>query len=78
MIDYGSPEPIYKQLAKWIQECVLSGRLEHNRKLPSERDLAERWGVSYDTIRRTMALLRSEGYIRSVQGRGTFVQVPGR
>ena len=77
-IDYGSPEPIYRQLAAWIQECIDSGQWEHNRRLPSERDLAELWGVSYDTIRRTMALLRGEGYIKSVQGRGTFAQRPGR
>ena len=36
--------------------------------------MADRWGVAYLTIRRAMAVLREQGLIVSVQGRGTYVK----
>ena len=41
-------------------------------KLPSERHLAEEFGVSYITMRHAMAILRERGLIVSIHGRGTF------
>ena len=42
-------------------------------KLRSERDLAEEFGVSYITVRHSMAILRERGLVISIHGRGTFV-----
>ncbi len=44
--------------------------------LPSERALAERFGVARMTVRGAMEELRSRGLVRRVSGRGTFVQHP--
>ncbi len=41
-------------------------------KLPSERSLAEEYGVAYTTVRHAMAVLRERGIIVTVHGRGTF------
>jgi GntR family transcriptional regulator len=43
-------------------------------RLPSERELAERFGVSRPTISRALALLRAEGLVEIVQGAGAFVR----
>lgn len=45
----------------------------YTAKLPAERALAEEFGVSYVTLRHSMAILRERGLIISIHGRGTFV-----
>jgi GntR family transcriptional regulator len=72
-IVHEGPVPIYSQIVDYVTARVESGDWEPGRRLPAERDLAERWGVAYLTIRRAMAVLRERGLIVSVQGRGTFV-----
>jgi GntR family transcriptional regulator len=44
--------------------------------LPSERVLAERFGVARMTVRGAMGELEDRGLVRRVAGRGTFVQHP--
>ena len=60
----------YQQVADTIAARIASGR--YPCKLPSERDLAEEFEVSYITVRHAMAILRDLGLIVSIHGRGTF------
>ena len=73
-VDRGSPVPLYRQLADYVETCVTSGTWEPGRRLPAERDLAEEWEVGYMTVRRTMRELRERGIVVSVQGLGTFIR----
>jgi GntR family transcriptional regulator len=45
-------------------------------RLPSERELAERLGVSRPTVRRALEQMAAEGRVRRVHGSGTFVTGP--
>ena len=72
-IDPSGPELIYVQVADRITAQIESGQLAPGARLPSERDLAAELGVSYDSVRRAMGLLRERGLIVTVHGRGTFV-----
>lgn len=45
-------------------------------RLPSERQLCEDYGVSRTTVRNAIADLELNGYIKRIQGKGTFVQNP--
>jgi GntR family transcriptional regulator len=72
-IDPSGPELIYVQVADRITAQIESGQLGPGARLPSERDLAAELGVSYDSVRRAMGLLRERGLIVTVHGRGTFV-----
>ncbi len=45
-------------------------------RLPSERSLADEYGVAYTTVRHAMEVLRERGIIVTVHGRGTFVRPP--
>jgi DNA-binding GntR family transcriptional regulator len=42
--------------------------------IPSESYLTAEFGVSRDTARKAVAILREEGYVRTVPGMGTFVR----
>ena len=61
----------YVQVADNIAVRIEAGEITH--RLPSERDLAEEYGVAYQTVRHAMKLLRERGLIITRQGRGTFV-----
>lgn len=54
----------------------LGTALQPNESLPSERQLADRFGVSRHTVRHALRDLAQEGRIYRVQGRGTFVAKP--
>jgi GntR family transcriptional regulator len=45
-------------------------------RLPSEREIADRVGVSRPTVRRALDQLAAEGRVHRVQGSGTFVAAP--
>jgi DNA-binding GntR family transcriptional regulator len=61
----------YLQVADDLERRISDGDIEV--KLPSERDLAEDYGVAYTTVRRAMEILRDRGLIITRHGRGTFV-----
>lgn len=70
------PSPLrlmYEQVADHIAARIAAGELAPGTKLPPERDLAERYGVAYNTIRRAMDVLRGRGLIITMHGRGTYV-----
>lgn len=53
-----------------LREMVLA--LEPGEPLPSERRLAEQWGVARMTVRQAIAALAREGLVRSIHGRGNL------
>lgn len=65
--------PIYLQVKKKITYLISSGYWKKGQRLPTERELASRLGVSRNTISLAYRQLEAEGLITSRQGRGTFV-----
>jgi len=54
----------------WVAE------LPPGSPIPSERDLAEHFGVARMTVRQALDALVAEGLLERIQGRGTFVAEP--
>jgi len=73
MFDPASQVPLYVQIANHVEAQIATGELAPGGRLPAERDLAEQWGVAYQTVRRAMRELRGRGLVASVVGKGTFV-----
>ncbi|MFD3520455.1 GntR family transcriptional regulator [Streptomyces sp. NPDC058653] len=69
-----SREHPFKRVANELRAEILRGDLAPAGKLPSENELAERFGVTRSTVRKGIALLRSEGLVTSHQGKGAFVR----
>ncbi|MED1793608.1 GntR family transcriptional regulator [Brevibacillus nitrificans] len=65
--------PFYKQLKSIIMDDIESGKLSSGDKLPSERELAELYGVSRMTARHTLSVLEREGIVERRVGAGTFI-----
>ena len=66
--------PLYEALYRCIRADILSGRLAANTKLPSKRALAEHLEVSKITVEGAYGQLLEEGYIRSQEKVGYFVE----
>ncbi len=72
-LNHDSPDPLWLQIARLIERDVAGGVLTRGRRLPPERELGRRLGVSRVTLRRALAHLVEEGVLESSQGRGWYV-----
>ncbi|MFE5901119.1 GntR family transcriptional regulator [Streptomyces sp. NPDC056488] len=75
-IDHRAPEPPYRQIAADLTAEIKRGDLAPGRPLPSEKELTELYGVARETARRALAVLREQGLIYTVTGRGSYVTEP--
>ncbi len=65
---------MYKQVADALRKAIHSGALRAGELLPSETQLTARYGVSRNSVRTAMGLLRVEGLVTTEHGRGSFVR----
>ncbi|MGP3634102.1 GntR family transcriptional regulator [Streptomyces sp. 24-1644] len=70
------PRPPYVQTADALRKQIQNGRLAPGAKLPSARDLQSQYGIANSTAQNALRVLKEEGLIYSVQGRGVFVRQP--
>jgi DNA-binding GntR family transcriptional regulator len=68
-----SPVSLQVQIARWLEQLIVSGRLAPGDRLPSEAVLVERLGVSRVTLRLAIDDLVARGFISRAQGKGSFV-----
>ena len=73
LISNQSELPIYAQIKEQIKEQILNGQIEEGTELPSIRKLAKELGVSVITTTRAYNDLEEEGFITSMQGKGSMV-----
>lgn len=65
--------PPYQHAADEIRRDILHGRIKPGEQMPSIRELQERFGVANMTARSALNVLRDEGLIYTIHGRGSFV-----
>ena len=66
--------PIYLQVKAYVLDKIKTGHYKPGDKLPAERQLAEKLGISRNTVSAAYKELLLEGVLDSEQGRGTFVR----
>ncbi|GGC91000.1 GntR family transcriptional regulator [Thalassobacillus devorans] len=74
-LDLRSRKPIYEQLVEKFKELIIKEVLQADEKLPSVRTLARQMTINPNTIQKAYRELETQGYIYSVKGKGSFVQV---
>ncbi|MEV0441047.1 GntR family transcriptional regulator [Streptomyces spectabilis] len=65
--------PPYQHAADELRRDIRSGRFKPGEQMPSVRELQERFGVANMTARSALNVLRDEGLIYTIHGRGSFV-----
>ncbi len=77
-LDRNSAVPLYFQLGSVLKKKVDSGAWQPGDRFPTEREIAEEFGVSRTVIRPALDLLVGEGGIVRIKGSGAFVAPPRR
>ncbi len=70
-------EPAYKTVSAAIERAILDGALRPGAALPTEQELAERFGVHRSTVREAIRQVEQEGLLQRREGRRLFVCLPG-
>ncbi|MBN9733842.1 MULTISPECIES: GntR family transcriptional regulator [unclassified Pseudonocardia] len=66
-------EPLYRRIAGEFEARIRSGDLRPGDRLPSIRQIADRWGIAIATATRVLATLRDDGWVEARVGSGTVV-----
>lgn len=72
-VDDQTSRPLYRQVAEALRGRIERHELTPGGQLPTEANLMDAYGVSRNTIRLALGLLRTEGLVVTGQGRGSFV-----
>ena len=70
------PVPMHHQVYLDLRGSLDDRTWQPGDRLPPERELAQRYGVSLITVRRALSELAQQGRIERTRGRGTFVLRP--
>jgi len=72
-IDRDEFKPLYVQIAEQLIAYIKENGLKAGDPLPSQNELIKRYGVSTITVRVAMQRLETDGIIKRIRGKGTFV-----
>ncbi|MEB3101507.1 FadR/GntR family transcriptional regulator [Ferviditalea candida] len=69
-----SARKIYEEITEHIKQEIMSGSLSPGEKLPSTKELSERFAVGRSTTREALSALKAMGLIEIRQGEGCYVR----
>jgi GntR family transcriptional regulator, transcriptional repressor for pyruvate dehydrogenase complex len=70
-----APVRAHDEVVRQLRDLMERGVLRPGDRLPPERQLAVRFGVSRATVRQALSALQSAGLVESLVGRGTFARL---
>ena len=73
IISNNSSIHIYEQLKTAIKQAIFSNELKEDEMLPSVRTMANDLKISFLTVKKAYDELEKEGFIKTIQGKGSFV-----
>ncbi len=76
MLNNSDVTPLYRQMEAILEEKIARGEYVPGQRLPSEKELAQQFGVSVITVKKALASLTERGLVVRKQGKGTFVTTP--
>ena len=73
MVNFRSPVPVFRQIRDILAAEIESGELIENEPIPSQAELTERFKVARGTVAKAVRVMRDEGLVFIVTGRGAWV-----
>lgn len=73
-LDPDDPRTPSQQIAHKLRAAILTGKLQPGERLPSQPDLATRYGVARETVKAALRVLQGDRLIISRQGSGSYVR----
>ena len=73
IVNHSSMQPIYEQIVEQVKGQIIRGILEADTTLPSVRALAKELKVSALTVKKAYDALEAEGFVITVDGKGSVV-----
>lgn len=73
MIDFTSPEPLWRQVESVIRQRIADGTYPPRTAIPSLLRLTQEFGVAEMTVRKAVNAMKREGVLTGVSGKGTYV-----
>jgi len=70
------PVPLYMQVVRQLRAQIAAGDLRDGDRLPSQREMMKRWGISMQTASKVIGAMKTEGLAVPSIGRDTIV-APG-
>ena len=67
---------LYETVADRIEDMILDNSLQQGERLPSEQELATRFGISRNVMRESLKLLKERQLIMQKNGDGTYIAKP--
>ena len=67
---------LYEEAAKKIEDLILNDELQCGQKLPSEKKMAEAFGVSRNILREAVKILKERGLVDIRNGDGVYITKP--
>jgi len=67
------PERVSTTAQRQVEQLILRGILRPGERLPSERDLAEKFGISRPTVREAIGILEEKGLLNTRPGSGIYI-----
>ena len=72
-LNFRDSNPIYEQVEEGFRKLVVIYYLSADEKFPSVREMASKYAINPNTIAKAYKKLEEEGYIYTLNGKGTFV-----
>ncbi|MFD0769674.1 GntR family transcriptional regulator [Bacillus sp. CGMCC 1.60114] len=66
-------KPLFVTVYDQLYKLIMDGTFPPDSKLPTEPELAKIFGVSRMTLRHALALLKEDGLVKNIHGKGNFI-----
>jgi DNA-binding FadR family transcriptional regulator len=66
----------YERVADVIRDRITRGEFQTRRRIPSQSEMAEEFGVSGNAVWRAIACLRAQGYVWTLPNKGSYARPP--
>jgi len=78
LIEFNPNVPIYLQVLEYLKKQIVSGKIRPGEKLPSVREMSQKFNINPNTAQRVFQELEREGLIKTERGIGNFVISDGK